>query len=221
MARGLLKRFAGVCIAVGLLAVGGSADAAVDPLPPGPKPPAPARVVAPPGPDAPIKRFAPPAWGYRIDLPVDWVVETPAPYTVVMSGPEGSDAYFTPVAIQNVKAPLPDDPEGSARRVLAEHLAGLRAAHPTLRVMRETAFRPPDGAADGGRADLPQGLQLVVDWRGEGGLVRHWAVVRPRPRAAVVHLWTFSAEQPLFEAWVLVARAILDSWTLSRPPEGG
>ena len=175
----------------------------------------PVRPVAPPGDGAPIKRFGPEAWGYRLDLPADWSVETPTAYTVVMSGPDGSDAYFAPVAVQNLRAPLPEDPEGSARRVLSAHLDRLRARHDSLRVMRETTFRPPEGAADGGRDDLPHGVQAVVDWRGEAGLMRQWVVARPRPRAGVVHLWTFTAERSVFQAWILVARAILDSWTLT------
>ncbi|MBB4285761.1 hypothetical protein [Roseospira goensis] len=214
---------------LGLLVAGTWAGAAVAVAPPpgrkpappagiGPRAPAaPVRPVRPPGPDDPIKVFAPDTWGYRLELPADWTVDTPAPYTVVLSGPQGSDAYFAPVSVQNRRAPRPDNPAASAAAVLAAHREALRARYPRLRVIRETLFRPPPGAADGGRADLPPGRQLVVDWPGEGGPVRRWAVARPRPRAAVVHLWTYTAERRLFDAYLPIARAILDGWRLLEP----
>jgi len=83
-----------------------------------------------------------------------------------------------------------------------------------VRVIRETLFRVPPGAADGGRGDLPPGRQLVVEWASRDGLMRQWAVARPRPKATVVHLWTYTAEHSLFDLYLPVARTILDSWTL-------
>ncbi len=211
MAQGLLTRraFAGLGIAVILSP--GLARAAVSPRPPGPKP-------APPRAVGPLKRFAPETWGYHLSVPADWIVTTPEPYTVVFSGPEGTDAYFAPVAVQNREAPVPGDPERSAVEVLAAHRETLRARYDSVRVIRETLFRVPPGAADGGRDDLPAGRQLVAEWAGRDGLMRplmrQWAVVRPRPKATVVHLWTYTAEHTLFDLYLPMARTILDSWTL-------
>lgn len=181
------------------------------PVLPNRKPAVPADAPAPGG---QIQRFAPPAWGYRIDLPGDWPVTTPSPYTMVASGPEGTTAFTAPIALQNRRAPVPDDPGVSAERVLAAHRDHMRARLDGLRVLREALFRPPDGAADGGRGDLPPGRQLVMEWPGPDGVMRQWAVARPRPRAAVVHLWTYTAERSVFATWLPVARAVLDSWSL-------
>jgi len=58
----------------------------------------------------------------------------------------------------------------------------------------------------------------VAEWAGRDGLMRplmrQWAVVRPRPKATVVHLWTYTAEHTLFDLYLPMARTILDSWTL-------
>ncbi|MQX36095.1 hypothetical protein [Roseospira navarrensis] len=197
-------------VLAGLMASG--ALAATDPLPPGPKPRPPGGLAAPPPPGIAI--FGPEDWGYRMEVPSDWLVRVPEPYTVVMSGAGGTDGYFAPIAVQNVKAPRPEDPEGAAAEVLAAHVKAMQARHDTLRVVQENAFRPPEGAADGGRTDLPGGRQVVMDWRGQDGILRQWAVARPRPDAAVVHLWTYSAERTLFHIRLPEARAVLDGWTL-------
>ncbi|KAA5606006.1 hypothetical protein F1188_08290 [Roseospira marina] len=191
------------------------AQAAVDPRPPGPKPP-------PPGTLSPLRpiegttlaTFAPDGWGYRLELPADWLVQTPAPYTVVVSGPAGTEAYFAPIAVQNVKAAVPGDSVASASQALADHVAGMRTRYAGLTVAREEPFRPPAGAADGDRDTLPTGRQVVLDWSGESGPMRQWVVARPRPRAAVVHLWTYTADRALFDALLPEARAVLDGWSL-------
>jgi len=161
-----------------------------------------------------LASFAPDGWGYRLELPADWLVVTPAPYTVVISGTQDTDAYYAPIALQNLRAPLPDDPQGSAAGVLAAHLEAMQARHETLEVVKAAEFRPPEGAADGARNDLPAGRQLVLDWQGESGPMRQWAVARPRPEAAVVHLWTYTADRALFDALMPEARAVLDGWAL-------
>ncbi|MBB4265678.1 hypothetical protein [Roseospira visakhapatnamensis] len=214
---------------LGLLALPAPDARAAVPPPPTRRPPAPARLGGPPGGapvgapaadpfgDGPVKLFEPETWGYHLSFPGTWIARTPKPYTVVLSGPEGSDAFFATVTLQNRRAPDDLTPEQAAERVLAAHREDLRARYPSLRVIRETIFRPPPGAADGGRDDLPRGRQLVVDWvSGEGASMRHWAVARPRPRAAVVHLWAFTAERGLFDAHLPTARAILDQWSLRR-----
>lgn len=191
----------------------GSAMAAdMSPRPPGPKPHPPGRGRGLAG---RIQRFAPSAWGYTLDLPGDWVVSTPAPFTMVAAGPAGTELAFAPIGIQNRRAAVPDDPEGSAVRLLADHKAALTTRFGEIRVIRETLFRPPPGSADGHRTGLPHGRQLVVEWPGASGVVmRQWAIARPRPRAAVVHLWTFTADPELFALVLPTARAVLDTWSL-------
>ncbi len=198
------------------------ARAAVPP-PPGRRPPAPARPDAAPGGRATvdafangsIKLFEPDTWGYRLAFPDSWIARTPRPYTVVLSGPEGSEAFFATVTIQNQRAADGVTPDQAAGRALVAHRESLRSRAATLRVSRETVFRPPPTAVDGGRDDLPQGRQLVVEWVTAGGApMRQWAIARPRPRAAVVHLWAFTAEHGLFDAHLPTAQGILDSWSL-------
>ncbi|WP_143027146.1 hypothetical protein [Rhodospira trueperi] len=197
------------------LAAPGLALAATDPRPPGSKPAPPSR------PTGAFKRFAPETWGYRFDLPGDWIVATPAPYTVVVSGPEGTDAYYTPVAVRNLRAPEAETPADAARLLMQAYRRDLEARHESFLMLRETMFRPGAGATDGGRADLPRGRQMVAEWTGADGIMRQWAVARPRPRAAVVHLWTYTAEDSLFDVYLPTARLILESWSLAGVESGG
>lgn len=198
------------------------ARAAVPP-PPGRRPPVPSRPGAAPSDrtpvdafaSGPVKLFEPDTWGYRLAFPGTWIARVPRAYTVVLSGPEGSDAFFATVTIQNQRATDGVTPDQAAERALVAHRESLRSRAATLRVIRETVFRPPLTAADGGRDDLPRGRQLVVDWVTRDGFpMRQWAIARPRPRALVVHLWAFTAEHGLFDTHLPTAQGILDSWSL-------
>jgi hypothetical protein len=190
------------------LAAPGLALAATDPRPPGPKPAPPSRHTGA------FKRFASETWGYRLDLPGDWIVATPAPYTAVFSGPEGTEAFYTPVAVQNRRAPEAETPADAARLLMEAYRRELEARHDSFLMLRETIFRPRLGVTDGARDDLPPGRQMVAEWSGADGIMRQWAVARPRPRAGVVHLWTYTAADSLFDVYLPTARLILESWSL-------
>jgi hypothetical protein len=207
-------------IVLALAVLAGTAGSALSdeavPLPPGPKPPVPGspadalRLIE----GTTLATFAPKGWGYSLELPADWLVLTPEAYTVVISGPRDTEAFYAPIGIQNRKAPFPGDPAGSAEAVLTAHLETMRGRFETLQLVQDNVFRPPEGAADGARTDLPEGRQIVVEWRGESGVMRQWAVARARPDAPVVHLWTYTADRALFDVMLPEARAVLDGWSL-------
>jgi len=201
--------------------VGTAARAAVPP-PPQQRPAQPPRRPegSPPGAadvfgDGPVKVFEPRTWGYRLTFPGQWIARTPRPYTLVLSGPEGSDAFYATVTLQNRRVDDGIPPEQAAEQVLSAYREDLQSRYESLQVLRDTIFRPPPNTVDGQRSDLPHGRQLVVAWKTPNGVPMYqWAVCRPRPHGSVAHLWAFTGDSALFDTYLPIARAILDTWSI-------
>ena len=160
------------------------------------------------------RKFNDDALGFALDIPGDWAVERPSPFTVVFSGESGRDSYFTTVSIQNIDGSSVPDTGKRVSRVLADLRAGLDRRAKDVRFVGDASY-----AYDHRGVHL-DGRQVLVDYMFQGQRFRQWTLVVPRAGASVVHVWSYTAPAAQFDATRPAAEAMLKSWTLNDPPAG-
>ncbi len=175
--------------------------------------------VAPAAPAKPVakaKRFAEAGYGYAIQYPGDWQVGTPSATIATFSGPEGTDAYFAVVSIQNVQPPSATSARQATQAAIADHKAILQREARDLVVHGEQPLTYKNG-----RLTLA-GMQMLVSYSFGGERYRRWTIVVPRPTGTVTHVWSYTAPEAKFDIFRPIADAMLKSWTIQPDrPAGG
>ena len=161
----------------------------------------------------PAKRFAEPGYGYTIQYPGDWEVNTPTARTVTFGGRAGSDSYVAEVSIQNVQPPAAKTPRQAADTALADLKSKLKREAADLAFVGEQPL-----TLKTGRLSL-DGQIIVVTYTYNGERYRKWVLVMPRPTGTVAHIWSYTAPDNRFDAFRPIVDAMLKSWTIK--PEKG
>ncbi len=171
-------------------------------------PPVRAMPAKPPQPAAQTKRFGDARYGYTIDYPGDWGVDTPVATIASFSGPKGTDAYLARIIIQNVQPPAAATPVQATVAAMADQKSLLEreARDVTLLMEQPLTYKSP-------RFSLA-GRQMLVTYSFGGDRYRRWIIVVPRPKGTVTHVWIYSAPESKFDTFRPVADAILKSWTI-------
>lgn len=180
-------------------------------------PKAAATETAPAGPTAPppssqqtqgLKRFHEAKYGYAIDYPENWIASAEGPYTVVFSGPPGSDAYRSTVSVQNIQPPAASSPSDAASAVLDDIKQALGRTAGDLKFEAETPLYREDAT---GRLS---GRQFLVSYTHGGERFRKWAIVMPRRSGNVAYIWSYTAPIAAFDRFRPLAEQMLDSWNI-------
>ncbi len=158
---------------------------------------------------APPKRFAKPGFGYTIEYPGDWEVNTPTARTVTFGGMAGSGSYVAEVSIQNVQPPAAKTPRQAAETALADLKSRLKREAADMTYIDEQPLTYKNG-----RLSLI-GRQMVVTYTYNGEQYRKWVLVMPRPTGTVAHIWSYTAPDKRFDAFRPIADAMLKSWTIN------
>lgn len=187
-------------------------------VPPTPTAPDKAHPVAPvnqgPAGAAPtIRRFAEDRLGYSVDYDPDWILERPSGEAILLSGPEGTDAFYATVSIQNVAPP----PAESAVQAASMIMDQIRAQFDKR--LKDVAFAR-QGPYIYKKDDVfLLGQEFVVSYTQNGQPYRQWSLVIPRPDGKVAYLWSYRAPAEHFDRHLQKAEAILRSWSITKHDE--
>lgn len=155
-----------------------------------------------------VRRFQLPEFGFTIDYPSDWTAIRPTPFRLVVSGQEGTDAFYATVTVQNVQPNL----TGSASQKVASVVADLKAElEQNTRGIKYFGERPFTYDRSGLRLN---GRQFLATYSYDNVQFRKWAMVLPRDGGTVLHIWSYTAPEDRFNAYRLIAEGMLRSWTL-------
>ena len=173
--------------------------------------PKPAQVAARPKPEATQsqpepsdgpRRFAEPGFGYTMPYPPSWVYEKPSQWTVVFSGPEGTDAYYTTVTVQNLQASTYPD----MNAVIEDLKQQLKASGKKHRWHHTVPYLHMDDMGN------VEGKQFTMEyWEGKQKL-RRSGVLIPRPKFGVYHYWSYTAPEALWSESLDLAEAMRDGF---------
>lgn len=161
------------------------------------------------GADPGVRRFAAAGLGFAIDYPGDWVPARPSPFTVIFSGREGTDAYFATVSIRNVQAPAGEGGAAAVAAVIADLKAQIDAGATAVAYFGDGPL-----AYENGGLRLA-GHQFLATYTRAGQRFRKWSVAVPRPAGGVVHVWSYTAPEPVFEVYRPLAEAMRKTWTIT------
>lgn len=158
---------------------------------------------------AAVRRFQSPEIGYSIDYPADWTAVQPTSHRLVISGREGTDAFYATVTVQNVQ---PGEDTSGAEMVRSV-VGGLkRELEQNTRGIKYFGERPFTYDRAGLRL---QGQQFLATYTHDGVRFRKWAMILPRDGGSVLHIWSYTAPEERFNAYRLIAEDMLKSWTVS------
>lgn len=183
-------------------------------LPPTPIPPdksaqpVPAVTEQPVGPAPTTRHFAERRLGYSVDYDPGWILERPSPDAILISGPEGTDAYMASVTIQNVAPPDADSPVQAASRVMDDIRAQFKEK------AKDVVFER-DGPYIYLKNDVfLLGREFIATFTLNGKKWKQWSLVIPRPDGGLAHYWSYQAPEAEYGQFLPKAEAILRSWTV-------
>ena len=148
--------------------------------------------------------------GFTIDFPKSWSVEEGKGPFVVISGRQGTPAYFATVNIQNVY--INEESKNitqSTQKAVEELKQQFKQADPN-------ASFPSQGAyvySQQGR--ILHGLQFTVLYEREDRKYKQWNVVLARSDNTVVHIWSYAAPEDRYDRYGAIAGKMLETWKLS------
>ncbi len=146
-----------------------------------------------------------PTLGYSILYPTTWRVGKPDDFTVVFTGPSKSEAAKLAVTIQNVSSAEATPPDQMANAILQQ--LKIQMAYSASDVKH----------VGGGEIAIAgrNGVQLVSDYNRGPLPYRQWSIIIPRSENNIVHVWTYTAPQNLFNDFSAVMETMVNSWSLN------
>jgi len=164
-------------------------------------------------PQVSLQQFAEREYGYSLYFPADWMEVKSDPFTVIFSGRRGTEGYYATVGVQNLNPPDAKGPRDAVSRVAAGLKSEIKGATKNPKVFGEKAFFYQAGSV------RLEGQQFTATYALNGRPFKKWSVVVPRPVGRIVHVWTYTAPQAIFDKYWPVAETIYRSWVIS-PPKG-
>lgn len=167
--------------------------------------PSSAMVEDPPPPPEGMQVFRAESLGYQIAFPDHWIREAADQNTMIFSGPEGTEEYYTTVTIQNIASDRAGGVHNSTESVSEE----------VIRQYRETGGDVL--ARVSGRIEIAGGEYLMTDYsanyflNGEEFYV--WAVVVQRDEN-VFHQVSYTAPPEFYEMSSDIAQLMRENWYL-------
>jgi len=158
-----------------------------------------------------VAQFSEKDIGYTVAFPGDWVATRLNPAAVLLSGREGSDAYYSTVGIQNIQPPKAGGPQEAMAIVIAGLKSELSEKAKEVRYFDE-------GPMFYEKKDLTlKAHQFVVTYIDGGQRYKQWTMVLPRPSGTVIHVWSYRSPENQFDIYRPIADAIRQSWRIDVP----
>ncbi len=152
--------------------------------------------------------FSENGYGYRLEYPIEWMVEKPSAFTNVFSGKPGTPAYEAIVAVQNVQSNAVKNADEAALAIFS----GLKSDLSGQAAGVDFIGEKPITYSKHGLTLV--GRQFVATYNHQGRKFRKWALVLPRPDGNVAHIWSYTAPMDQFDAFRPVAESILNSFLI-------
>lgn len=160
-----------------------------------------------------VRRFAEHRLGYAIEYNPEWVLEQPTGEAIMVSGAEGTDAFYATVSIQNV---APPDAETA---VQAASMAMDQIRMQFEKHAKDVIFER-QGPYVYKRDDVfLVGQEFAVAYSQGRQAYRQWSVVVPRPEGNVAYIWSYRAPAEQFARYMKTAERILASWVIAKPDQ--
>lgn len=148
--------------------------------------------------------------GFTIDYPFSWQVEQGDGPFVVISGQQGTPAYFVTINIQNVQPSAGATNITQATQNVVDDLKRqLQAADPNVRFPGQGAFLYSK------QGQTLNGLQFTVQYEQAAQKYRQWTVVLARPENGIVHVWSYAAPEDRYERYGAIAGRMLETWKIN------
>lgn len=173
------------------------------------KPGTPLEQVAP-GTAPTVRRFAEHRLGYAIEYDPEWILERPTGEAVMLSGPEGTDAFYATVSIQNVAPPDAETAVQAASIAMNQIHAQFEKQAKDVTFERQGPYVYKKGEV------FLVGQEFAVAYSQGKQAYRQWSVVVPRPEGNVAYVWSYRAPAEQFARYMKTAERILASWVISR-----
>lgn len=159
------------------------------------------------------RRFAERRLGYAVDYDPDWILERPSPEAIMLSGPEGTDAFYATVSIQNVSPPKAETAVQAASMLMDQVRAQID------KQLKDVAFERQGPYVYKKDDVFLLGQEIALSYTQDGQTYRQWSLVIPRPDGKVAYLWSYRAPAKAFARYQPKAEAILRSWSIIKHDE--
>ncbi|WP_316976564.1 hypothetical protein [Shumkonia mesophila] len=160
-----------------------------------------------------VRRFAEHRLGYAIEYDPEWVLERPTGEAIMVSGPEGTDAFYATVSIQNV---APPDAETA---VQAASMAMDQIRVQFEKQAKDVIFERQGPYVYKRDEVFLVGQEFAVAYSQGKQTYRQWSVVVPRPEGKVAYIWSYRAPADRFARHMKTAERILGSWVIAKPDQ--
>ncbi|MBT3358441.1 MAG: hypothetical protein HN403_02300 [Rhodospirillales bacterium] len=155
-----------------------------------------------------VRKFGEWRLGYSIEYDADWIFERPSPEAIMFSGPEGTEAFFATVSIQNVAPPNAETSAQAASMIMDD----IRVQFEKDAV--DVVFEG-DGPYIYRKGDVfILGHEFSVSYSDNQRRFKQWSLVLPRSDGRVAHIWSYRAPIESFARHLQVARNMVQSWTI-------
>ena len=157
-----------------------------------------------------VRKFGEQRLGYSIEYDADWIFERPSHEAVMFSGPEGTDAFYATVSIQNVAPPDAETSVQAASMIMDD----IRTQFEKEAV--DVVFER-SGPYIYRREDVfILGREFMVSYGDNERRFKQWSLILPRPEGRVAHIWTYRAPTESFARYLEVAQSMEKSWTITK-----
>jgi hypothetical protein len=149
-------------------------------------------------------------FGYTVKYPGDWVYTKPSQYTVVFSGKEGTDAYYSTVSIQNIAPSKAGGKHQDVDSLVKSLKDQITTGTENGKISDEKAF---DCSAEGEKLTA-KGFKAEYARQGEN--FKQCVVVVQRADGKAFHIWSYTSPAVQYDTFLSTAQAILDSWAITK-----
>jgi hypothetical protein len=183
------------------------------PAAPAPAQPTPATEQAAPGAGPAVRRFAEHRLGYAIEYDPEWVLERPTAEAIMVSGAEGTDAFYATVSIQNVTPPDAETAVQAASMAMDQIRTQFEKQAKDVNFERQGPYIYKKDDV------FLLGQEFAVSYSQGKQAYRQWSVVVPRPEGRVAYIWSYRAPADQFARYMRTAERILASWAIAKPEQ--
>ncbi len=147
-------------------------------------------------------------FGYTIQYPSDWIYTKSSSYIVVFSGPEGTDAFYSTVSIQNVASIKRGGKYENINSFIADLKNQLVAGAKNTKIYNEKPLMYEKNWIK------LIGEEFIAEYMRQGEHFKQWIVVVKRENGEIFYGWFYTAPKNIYNAFLPLAKAMLDSWTI-------
>jgi hypothetical protein len=147
-------------------------------------------------------------FGYTIHYPADWVYAKSSPYTVLFSGQEGTDAFYSTISIQNVASKKRGGKYEDIDSFVTDLKNQLMTGAKNTKIYNEKPL-----AYEKNWVKLT-GKEFIAEYIRQGEHFKQRVIVIKRDTGEIFYAWFYTAPENLYNSFLPVAEAMLDSWTI-------